>query len=122
MGKLENIVNKKDISSRSKIYRADFRVSYETPVNDFDYDTRHLNTSYFFEAKDNGDALNTAKNFLDRFNNETGCSLELNLPSGSKKLELMELIEVASRNLIDRPISNEDLKKRKSYGKPSISR
>ncbi len=116
MERLENIVNNRDISGTEKMYRANFKALYSVPANDFEYDTRNLESSYYFKASDQKAAVRIAENLLERFNDNpyTWNFSEITVPSNTKELTLLELIEVASENLLKAPVSNTDIKIRQN--------
>ena len=111
MGKLEKIVEKDDVNNSDRMYRATFVASYEVPVNDYGHDTRQKDAYYTFKAANSKSALQFAKNLLKKFNSAPYWRFsEFSLPNNTSGLRLVDLIEVASENLLEKEISSEDVK------------
>ena len=111
MGKLEKIVEKEDINNLDRMYRATFIASYEVPVNDYGYDTRCMDSYCTFKATNPKSVLLYARDILKKFNRVPSWSFsEFSLPNNTKELRLVDLIEVASENLLEKEISSEDVK------------
>ena len=111
MGKLEKIVEKEDINNLDRMYRATFVALYKVPVNDYEYDTRRMGAYYTFKATNPKSVLLYARDILKKFNRVPSWSFsEFSLPNNTKELRLVDLIEVASENLLEKEISSEDVK------------
>lgn len=111
MQKLNEII-KENEGKNLKKYLAVYVVQYKVPVNDFEWDYRHKREEYIFDAKNKSSAFYIAKTLLKKFNKGDYLH-EISIPTGTEKLELTGLMELASPNLIYSPVSNADLKSKK---------